>query len=222
MAVLNVNPNRSELNNLKGKLETASRGHKLLKDKQDGLMRQFISMIRENKELREEVEKELSQSFADFLLASAAMSPEMLEEALSYPSQKLSVDIQAENFMSVNVPKMKFQKGDESMYPYGYVNTSAELDDAIERLNLVMDKVLLLAEKEKASQLMADEIQSTRRRVNALEYRTIPDYEDTIRYITNKLDENDRATTSRLMKVKDLIARQEEEERKKRALAEEE
>lgn len=218
MAVLNVNPNRSELNTLKGKLETAARGHKLLKDKQDGLMRQFITMIRENKDLRVEVEKELSQSFADFLLASAVMSPEMLEEALSFPSQKLTVEIEPENLMSVNVPKMQFHRGeDESMYPYGYVNTSAELDDAIARLNLVMDKVLKLAEKEKASQLMADEIQSTRRRVNALEYRTIPDYQDTIKYITNKLDENDRATTSRLMKVKDLIAQQEARDRKEAA-----
>lgn len=210
MAVLKVNPNRSTMSGLKTKLESAERGHKLLKDKQDGLMRQFISLIRKNKDLREEVERELSKSFGDFLLASAAMSPEMLEDALSSPSQKLLVAIEAVNLMSVNVPKMEFKRGDdETMYPYGFVNTSAELDDAIARLNLVMDKLLELAEVEKACQLMADEIESTRRRVNALEYRTIPDYRDTIKFIRMKLDENDRATTTRLMKVKELIAQQE-------------
>lgn len=216
MAVLKVNPNRSTMSGLKVKLASAERGHKLLKDKQDGLMRQFISLIRKNKELREKVEKELSRSFGDFLLASAAMSSEMLEEALSFPNSKLSVEIDAVNLMSVNVPKMKFNKEEGgNMYPYGYVNTSVELDDAIARLSLVMDHLLELAEIEKACQLMADEIESTRRRVNALEYRTIPDYRDTIRFIRMKLDENDRATTTRLMKVKDLIAQQEELERQK-------
>ena len=200
------------MSNLKDKLGSAERGHKLLKDKQDGLMRKFISLIRKNKALREEVEKELSRSFGDFLLASAAMSPEMLEQALSFPSQSLTVEIKPVNLMSVNVPEMEFHRGeDDKMYPYGFVNTSAELDDAIARLNLVMDKLLELAEIEKACQLMADEIESTRRRVNALEYRTIPDYQDTIKFIRMKLDENDRATTTRLMKVKDLIAKQEQE-----------
>lgn len=211
MAVLKVTPTRMQMTRLKERLATSSRGHKLLKDKQDELMRQFIGMIRKNKALREEVEKELSESFKDFLLASALMSPEMLEEALSFPMAKLSVDIEKKNVMSVNIPQMTFNREEQdssSIYPYGYTHTSAELDDAILKLNGIMDKLLELAQVEKACQLMADEIEKTRRRVNALEHRTIPDLEDTIKHIRMKLDENDRATTVRLMKVKDIIAKE--------------
>ncbi|MDO5718045.1 MAG: V-type ATP synthase subunit D [Tissierellia bacterium] len=211
MAKLNVNPTRMQMTLLKNRLKTSVRGHKLLKDKQDELMRRFIEMIRHNKNLREDVEKELGDSFKDFLLASAVMSPEMLEEAVSFPKQNLTVDIKKKNVMSVNIPVMTFDKGDSeesNIYPYGYAHTSAELDDAIFKLNEIMDKLLELAEVEKACQLMADEIEKTRRRVNALEYRTIPDLEETIKYIRMKLDENERATITRLMKVKDIIAKE--------------
>ena len=207
MARLNVNPTRMEMSNLKTRLQTASRGHKLLKDKQDELMRRFIDLIRLNKKLRAEVEEELSAAFQDFLIASAMMSPEMLEQSLVFPKGSVSVDIAIENVMSVRVPKMTFHKDmGEAGLPYGYAQTSAELDDALEKLEAIMDRLLELAEVEKACQLMAKEIESTRRRVNALEYRTIPDLEETIKYIRMKLDENERATITRLMKVKDMIA----------------
>lgn len=210
MAKLNVNPTRMQMTMLKNRLKTSERGHKLLKDKQDELMRRFIELVRHNKSLREDVEKELGDSFKDFLLASAVMSPEMLEEAVSFPQQNLTVDIQQKNVMSVNIPVMTFNTGDDedaNIYPYGYAYTSAELDDAILKLNNIMKKLLELAEVEKACQLMADEIEKTRRRVNALEHRTIPDLQETIKYIRMKLDENERATITRLMKVKEIIAK---------------
>ena len=211
MARLNVTPTRMNLNTLKKRLATSKRGYKLLKDKQDELMRQFLEKIRENKRLREEVEADLKDSSKGFLMASSFMSPEFLEEAVSFPTQKIGVDIKVKNVMSVRIPKMEFKidkEGNEnaSMYPYGLAQTSADLDLAINGLNKVMDKLLTLAELEKSTQLMADEIEGTRRRVNALEYRTIPDLEETIKYIRAKLEENERATISRLMKVKDIIS----------------
>ena len=211
MARLNVTPTRMNLNTLKKRLATSKRGYKLLKDKQDELMRQFLEKIRENKRLREEVEADLKDSSKGFLMASSFMSPEFLEEAVSFTTQKIGVDIKVQNVMSVRIPKMEFEidKGgneNASMYPYGLAQTSADLDLAIKGLNKVMDKLLALAELEKSTQLMADEIEGTRRRVNALEYRTIPDLEETIKYIRAKLEENERATISRLMKVKDIIS----------------
>lgn len=211
MTRLNVTPTRMNLNTLKKRLATSKRGYKLLKDKQDELMRQFLEKIRENKRLREEVEADLKDSSKGFLMASSFMSPEFLEEAVSFPTQKIGVDIKVKNVMSVRIPQMEFEidKGgneNASMYPYGLAQTSADLDLAIKGLNKVMDKLLTLAELEKSTQLMADEIEGTRRRVNALEYRTIPDLEETIKYIRAKLEENERATISRLMKVKDIIS----------------
>lgn len=211
MARLNVTPTRMNLNTLKKRLATSKRGYKLLKDKQDELMRQFLEKIRENKRLREEVEADLKDSSKGFLMASSFMSPEFLQEAVSFPTQKIGVDIKVQNVMSVRIPQMEFKidKGgneNASMYPYGLAQTSADLDLAIKGLNKVMDKLLALAELEKSTQLMADEIEGTRRRVNALEYRTIPDLEETIKYIRAKLEENERATISRLMKVKDIIS----------------
>ncbi|MDU5560276.1 V-type ATP synthase subunit D [Anaerococcus vaginalis] len=211
MTRLNVTPTRMNLNTLKKRLATSKRGYKLLKDKQDELMRQFLEKIRENKRLREEVEADLKESSKGFLMASSFMSPEFLEEAVSFSTQKIGVDIKVKNVMSVRIPQMEFKidKGgneNASMYPYGLAQTSADLDLAIKGLNKVMDKLLTLAELEKSTQLMADEIEGTRRRVNALEYRTIPDLEETIKYIRAKLEENERATISRLMKVKDIIS----------------
>jgi len=195
------------LSELKLRLVTAKRGHKLLKDKQDELMRQFINLIKENKKLRVEVEKELSESFKSFLLASATMSPLFLESAVSFPKEKLSVEIKSKNIMSVNVPEMKFVKEEMegSIFPYGFVQTSAELDDTVIKLQKVLDNLLSLAEIEKSCQLMADEIEKTRRRVNALEYSTIPNLEETVKDIRMKLDENERATITRLMKVKQML-----------------
>ncbi|ALA95511.1 V-type ATP synthase subunit D [Leptotrichia sp. oral taxon 212] len=213
MAKLNVNPTRMELSKLKIRLKTAVRGHKLLKDKQDELMRQFIDMIKKNKKLREKVEEMLQNSFKDFLLSRGVMSDEMLESAIAYPKEKIGVEVKKKNIMSVNVPQMTFVRENEGnqgmIYPYGYAQTSADLDDAIDGLNSVMDNLLELAEVEKACQLMADEVEKTRRRVNALEYMTIPQLKETIRFIQMKLDENERGSITRLMKVKDMMSKKE-------------
>ena len=207
MAKLKVNPTRMALSELKKRLVTERRGHKLLKDKQDELMRQFINLIKENKKFRVEVEKELSDSFKSFLLASATMSPLFLESAISFPKEKIAVEMKLKNIMSVNVPEMKFVKEEMegSIFPYGFVQTSAELDDTVVKLQKVLDNLLSLAEIEKSCQLMADEIEKTRRRVNALEYSTIPNLEETVKDIRMKLDENERATITRLMKVKQML-----------------
>ncbi len=208
MARLNVNPTRMELSKLKIRLKTAARGHKLLKDKQDELMRQFIEMVKQNKKLREKVEEKLQNSFKDFLLARGVMSDEMLENAVAYPKEEISLNVKMKNIMSVNVPEMTFVKknADESnIYPYGFAQTSADLDDAIDGLNHIMTELLELAQIEKACQLMADEVEKTRRRVNALEYMTIPQLKETIRFIQMKLDENERASITRLMKVKSMM-----------------
>ena len=209
MAKLNVNPTRMELSKLKKTLVTSTRSHKLLKDKQDELMRQFINLVKHNNKLRKEVEEKLEGSLKDFVMARAVMSSEFLEEAIVYPKEHISVEVTEKNIMSVSVPVMNFKRqleGDEgSIYPYGFANTSSELDDTISKLYGILPQLLELAEVEKACQLMADEIEKTRRRVNALEYRTIPDYVETIKYIRMRLDENERAATTRLMKVKSMI-----------------
>lgn len=205
---LNVNPTRMELSNLKKRLKVAVRGHKLLKDKQDELMKKFIDLIKKNNELRIQVEEELSESLKDFMMAKATMSTQMLEEAIIMPTEKVNLNISRKNIMSVNVPVMEFvrdSKEGASIYPYGFAQTTGELDLAIKKLYDVLPHLLELAEVEKACQLMADEIEKTRRRVNALEYVMIPSFEETIRYITMKMDENERGNLTRLMKVKAML-----------------
>ena len=219
MANIAVIPTRMELTRLKGKLKTARRGHKLLKDKRDGLMKQFMATVREVRALRREVEEELMTVHKSFTVASALMSSEALDQALLYPKQSVELTQTSKNIMSVNVPVYDFQtktKSDADIYPYGFAATSGELDTAVDALGRVFQKMLKLAEIEKSAQLMAEEIEKTRRRVNALEYVVIPETESTIRYITMKLDENDRATTTRLMKVKDMILKQALEEKQER------
>ena len=217
MANVAVIPTRMELTRLKGKLKTARRGHKLLKDKRDGLMKQFLETVREVRALRAEVEEELMTVHKSFTVASALMSSEALEQALLYPKQSVELTMTTQNIMSVNVPVYDFQtrtKSDSDIYPYGFAATSGELDTAVDALGRVFRKMLKLAQIEKSAQLMAEEIEKTRRRVNALEYVVIPETMDTIRYITMKLDENDRSTTTRLMKVKDMILKQALEEKR--------
>lgn len=207
---IRVNPTRMELNRLKKRLKMAQRGHKLLKDKRDELIRQFLILVRKNKELREHVEQELSISFAKFLLARAVMPAEALEEALMYPARRLVLTVNKQNILSVYAPKMTWEEeslgeGKGSIYPYGFVDTSAELDVSIETISQIMPRLLELAEVEKAVQLLAEEIEKTRRRVNALEYVLIPKIEETTRYITMKLEENERGALTRLMKIKDVV-----------------
>ena len=208
MAGTAVTPTRMVLNHLKGRLKTARRGHKLLKDKRDELMRQFLDVVKENKVLRERVEEGLTAAFSSLQVASSIMSPEMLEQALLYPRQSVELDMKVKNVMSVKVPKYSFQtkNNDPSeIYPYGFAQTSGELDDALDRMAKVFEDMLKLAEVEKSMQLMAQEIEKTRRRVNALEYVMIPELEENIKYITMKLAENENATKVRLMKVKEMV-----------------
>ena len=217
MASKTINPTRMELTRLKGRLKTATRGHKLLKDKRDELMKQFLEIVRRNRELRAKVEKGLEQANAAFTVAAALMGPEMVEQALLYPKQSVELTMSFQNIMSVNVPVYDFQtqtRSDSDIYPYGFAATSGELDTAVDALGKVFKKLLKLAEIEKSAQLMAEEIEKTRRRVNALEYVMIPNTQEAIRYINMKLDENDRATTIRLMKVKDMILKEALEEKR--------
>ena len=203
MAKLNVNPTRMELTRLKAKLVTAKKGHKLLKDKQDELMRIFIETIKKNKEMRINVEKKLSLSLKNFTMAKSIISESVFEESLAIPKIRYEVDVTKRNVMSVRIPEISLEKiGDENdLYPYSFAQTSYELDLAIEDMSFVMNDLLQLAQIEKSTQLMADEIEKTRRRVNALEYMTIPQLEETIKFIRMKLDENDRAAIIRLMKA---------------------
>ena len=208
MAGTAITPTRMVLNQLKGRLKTARRGHKLLKDKRDELMRQFLDIVRRNKVLRAEVEQGLTEAFGSLQVASAIMSPEMLEQALMYPRQSVELGMTFRNIMSVNVPVYDFKtkNNDPSeIFPYGFAQTSGELDDALEKMARVFQDMLELAQVEKTMQLLAQEIEKTRRRVNALEYVMIPDLETNIRYITMKLDENESSTKVRLMKVKDMV-----------------
>ena len=203
-----IKPTRMELKKTKARLKTATRGHKLLKDKRDELMRNFLQIVRENKALRQKVEKGLEEAMASMSSAVRLMSPEILEQSLLCPKQGVEVDIRLKNIMSVNIPEYSFRTrtdAAEDIYPYGYAMTSGELDESIDKLNQVFLDMLELAKAEKSMQLMAAEIERTRRRVNALEYVMIPQMEETIRYITMKLEENERSTTTRLMKVKDQI-----------------
>ena len=196
------------LNHLKGRLKTARRGHKLLKDKRDELMRQFLDVVKENKVLRERVEDGLTAAFSSLQVASSIMSPEMLEQALLYPRQSVELDMKVKNVMSVKVPQYSFQtkNNDPSeIYPYGFAQTSGELDDALDRMAKVFEDMLKLAEVEKSMQLMAQEIEKTRRRVNALEYVMIPELSENVKYITMKLAENENSTKVRLMKVKEMV-----------------
>ena len=217
-----VNPTRMELTRLKGKLRTAQRGHKLLKDKRDELMKQFLDTVREVRSLRAEVETELMQVHGSFTVASALMSAQALEQSLMYPKQSVELTMTFQNVMSVNVPVYDFQtktKSDADIYPYGFAATSGELDAAVDALSKVFRKMLKLSQIEKSAQLMAEEIEKTRRRVNALEYVKIPQMQESIKYITMKLDENERANTIRLMKVKDMVLKDAIEERRARDAA---
>jgi len=217
MANITVTPTRMELTRLKGKLKTARRGHKLLKDKRDELMKEFLETVREVRALRAEVEEELMRVHRSFTVASAIMSSEAMEQSLILPKQSVELTMTMQNIMSVNVPVYAYQTKTQSasdIYPYGFAATSGELDTAVSALGGVFEKMLKLAQIEKSAQLMAEEIEKTRRRVNALEYVVIPTTESNIRYITMKLDENDRSTTTRLMKVKDMLLKEALEEKR--------
>ena len=203
-----VTPTRMVLNQTKARLSTAQRGHKLLKDKRDELMRQFMDVVRRNKVLRTKVEEGLTEAFAALSVAGSVMSPEMLEQSLLYPRQSVDLNMTSKNVMSVYVPVYSFntksaEAGD--IFPYGFAQTSGELDDAMTALSRVFEDMLELAQVEKTMQMLAQEIEKTRRRVNALEYVMIPEYQSDIKYITAKLSENENSTKVRLIKVKEMV-----------------
>ena len=208
MASKMPNPTRMELTRLKGKLGTAIKGHRLLKDKRDELMREFLDLVRVNMELRKKVEEGIRQANVNFVIARAGMSGEALQAALMAPKPEVSLKEGVKNVMSVNIPQFDYAtrtSDPNDIYSYGFAFTSSDLDGAVKSLADVFPDMLKLAEVEKSCQLMAAEIEKTRRRVNALEHVTIPETQAGIKYITMKLDENERSTQIRLMKVKDMM-----------------
>ena len=216
MASTQINPTRMELTRQKKKLATATRGHKLLKDKRDELMRQFLDLVRENKALRQKVEAGLAAANKNFVLAKAATSDQVLNTALLAPRQEVSLDTETRNVMSVEIPvfRCKTRTADPAdIYSYGFAFTSSDLDGAVRSLAELLPDMLRLAEVEKSCQLMAAEIEKTRRRVNALEHVMIPTAQEKIKYISMKLDENERSTQIRLMKVKDMMLEEARQER---------
>jgi V/A-type H+-transporting ATPase subunit D len=196
-----------ELRRLKARLKTAVRGHKLLKDKSDEMARRFLVYIRENKALREELEPELTAALRAFVISRAMMTAQEAEEAVAMPSVSADITAGLANVMGLNVPSItQNTAGAQELYPYGFISTKSGLDSSISKISTLIGKIIKLAEVEKACNMLADEIERTRRRVNALEYVMIPQIEETIKYITMKLDENERGSLIRLMKVKQMIA----------------
>lgn len=209
MALLNVNPTRMALMDLKRRHKSSKRGHKLLKDKQDGLMQQFLSIIRQAKDLRMKVEEDLGEVFRKFLMASAWMSEENLANALSSPQAKIELEVETRSVMSVKIPSFTVSK-EGTIKSYGYAGTNALFDEAVEALEAVFEVLINLAQIEKQAEAMAIELETTRRRVNALEHKMIPDLEETIKYIKMKLDESERAGIIATMRIKASLEEQEQ------------
>ena len=208
---LQYKPTRMELSNLKKRRTVAVRGHKMMKDKRDELVRRFIIYARRNQKLREETEAKLQKAMQSFVLARAMMSNDDIEEALLYPARSIDVDQAVQNVLSIPVPKLTLKtRQDGFVYPYGFATTGADLDSAVQALAEILPLMLELAEVEKATSRLADEIEKTRRRVNALEYVMIPQFDEAIHDIQMKLEENERGNTSRLMKTKEMLAKEAE------------
>jgi len=204
-----------ELKKLKTRLFTARKGHKLLKDKRDEMMKRFLDIVRLNKDLREKVERDMTSVHSGFAVASALLSPQSLEEALMLPKKEGTLTVSYKNIMSVNVPVMNYSISAENVEEsinYGFASTSGELDASVLALSGVLPDLIALAQVEKSAQMLADEIEKTRRRVNALEYFMIPQLQETIRSISMKLEENERGNLTRLMKVKDMMIKQQIEQ----------
>jgi len=205
---IQINPTRMELTRLKKRLKTATRGHKLLKDKRDEMVRQFMNYVRRNRALRKEIEDLLSAAMNRFNIAGARMGEATINEALLCPVREANIILGKQNIMNVDVPTIRIDTlSDTSDLPYGFAFTSGELDGAVLDMAKLMPKLIELAEVEKTCNMLADEIEKTRRRVNALEHVMIPEMQETIKYITMKLEDNERSTTTRLMKVKEMIAK---------------
>ncbi|MGE5549006.1 MAG: V-type ATP synthase subunit D [Bacteroidota bacterium] len=203
---IRVNPTRMELTRLRRRLATARRGHKLLKDKLDEMMKRFMALVEENRKLREAVEEALTRARSAFLMARALMGEPAADLAVSVPVSRIGLEAGVRKIFNVSVPVFRLhQERLADSFPYGFAETSGELDEAISRLNESLAALVRLVEAEKAVELLAGEIERTRRRVNALEYVLIPQLEEKARFIAMKLDENERATRTRLMKIKDMV-----------------
>ena len=207
MSRLNVNPTRMELKKLKARLKTATRGHKLLKDKLDEMIRRFSVLIKLNKKLRDEVEAQLGQVLKEFAFAKGQLSKGALENAFMLPTASLQIKKGITSIMNVEVPLLSVEeKTGSEPYPYAFGQITSEADYSVKRISEVVARLVKLAEVEKQVAMLADEIEKNKRRVNALEYVMIPQLDETIAFITGKLDENERASITRLMKVKSMIA----------------
>lgn len=213
MARLNVNPTRMTLSTLKKNLGTATRGHRLLKDKHDELMRRLLKTAAEARKLRRKTDEVLVRSKEKLRLAAAIMGEKRLETALLLLSSPGGVEVKRKNVMSVILPELEIEDIGEFKCSFGYLETAAELEDAVRLLAEIKGDLVRLAELEKTVALLSGEAERTGRRVNALEYVLIPDYLETMRYVRMKLDENERANSIRLLKVKDMVL--EEKRRKK-------
>ncbi|MBS3939266.1 MAG: V-type ATP synthase subunit D [Peptococcaceae bacterium] len=201
---LRINPTRMELLRLKKRVRVAKRGHKLLKDKRDELMKRFMALIRDVKNMRLTVEKRLMEAYRSFLVARAVMSPEVLEEAIMFPTQQVEISIKEVRMMSIIAPVFTLQQ-EGAMYSYGLASSSSDLDAALDTFSAVLPLLVELASVERSLDLLAEEIEKTRRRVNALEYVLIPNLEKTVKSIAMKLSEQERAAITRLMKIKDVV-----------------
>lgn len=203
MARLNVNPTRMELKKLKARLSTAVRGHKLLKDKSDEMVRRFTILLRETKTLREGVEAELSDVLKQFSVARSVTPSFEAEAAFAMPSVDVKAECETESIMGVDVPSVTIvSERRTNGLPYAYSEITGEADYSVQKASALLPKMVRLAQTEKAVRMLAEEIERNKRRVNALEYVMIPQLEETIKYIKDKLDENERAAVVRLMKVK--------------------
>jgi len=200
----NVNSTRMELLRLRKRVGLATRGHRLLSEKRDEICRQLVQIARDIKPLRDRVEKELLQTSRRFMMARATMEPEDMRAAMDVATKKFSLAVSFSSIMSVRVPNLAKEISGDIMC-YGFSSTSGELDVALRALERAFDNLIELAEKEKQAQLLAIELQMTRRRVNVLEHVVIPELADTIKFIYNKLGEAERDNISRLMKIADII-----------------
>lgn len=202
--ILDVNATRMELMRLRKRLRLAKRGYDLLKRKQDELMRQFLDFIEKIGDLRQQIEERLADAHKRFLMARSIMDSETMEESIMFPNQRLTLNVATLPVMNLRLPQFDV-KSQGNVYSYGLSNTSAELDSALGAYSELLPEMLNLAHIERSVELLANEIEVTRRRVNALEYILIPNLQDTIKYITMRLDEMERSNLSRLMKVKEIV-----------------
>ena len=202
--ILEVSATRMELLRLRKRLRLANRGYDLLKKKQDELMRQFLELMEKIGDLRKDIEEKLAAAHGQFLMARSVMDRESMEEAIMFPNQKLTLNVSTMPVMNLRLPQFDV-KSEGNVYSYGLLNTSGELDSALGAYSELLPEMLRLSQIERSVELLANEIETTRRRVNALEYILIPNLQDTIKYIKMRLDEMERSNLSRLMRVKEIV-----------------